>query len=273
MVSKDQMTMTDKSTGQDMPATDEQISPDMRVVPESLLLRHDEAAGTPLNTKTGRLTLRLSAELLLDVPLNKRNCDWERDWSMRELADRLWPSGWDRESDVARLVDAIFRVDNFRFLTTVDGVDWHRKMFRFPLIPLPSASPYTPFPVTVPHPAAAGSGGLVHLPTLRELGTISDCAYRVGLGLAKVWSEAPEVRSEAGLHPELSDEDLALLCYPTMVGEAHQSRRKALIPKIKLAIWTLRDREFCEIEQVSHEDRSSSWRILPPKGWGPNYRS
>ena len=264
VVSKDKRTMTDKSTGHDMPATYEQLSPEMRALPKCMLLRHDEAAGKPLNTEAGRLTLRLSTELLLDVPLNKRNCDWERDWTMRELADRLWPSGWDRDRDIKRLVGAICRVDEIRFPTTVDGVDWQRKMFQFPLIPLPSASPDSPFPVTVPHPAAAGSSGLVYLPTLRELGTISDCAYRLGLGLAKVWSETD-------LHPELSEDDLALLCYPTLFGEANQSRRKTLTRKIKLVLWALRDRGICEIELVSQEDGSSSWRILAPEGWGPNY--
>lgn len=73
---------TPTPTGQDMPVTDEQLLPSMRLLPRSLHLRHDQAAGTPWNVHLNDLTLRLTTKMLLDVPLRKGRKHWERDWSM-----------------------------------------------------------------------------------------------------------------------------------------------------------------------------------------------
>ena len=56
-----------------------------------------------------------------------------------------------------------------------------------PQIPDMSARPGLEFPVTVRYPAVSGWGGIIHLPTLRELGVLSDIAYRAGLGVAQMW--------------------------------------------------------------------------------------
>ena len=317
-----------------LPLNDEQLSPGMRVLPRFLLLRHDQAAGTPLNVEANDLTLRLKTEILLDVPLRERQKDWRHEWRMQDFADRLWPGGWVRDRDIPLLVDTIYRVDKIRFLTEVDGIPWWRKTFDIPMIPHPSASLDGSFPVTVHHPAAEGWGGLVHLPTVRELGKISDCAYRAGLGLAKMWAEVPENRSatfiqptrprilrnergllidsqgetilsadgapvtdltddrivfldefdgltslgdaarernpEADLYPSLSDDELALLCYPTATSEGNRGRRDTLARRIKPVLLTLEERGFCNIEEV-HQGGATSWRILPPEDWGPNY--
>ena len=317
-----------------LPLNDEHLSPHMRVVPELLLLRHDQGAGTLLEAEGADLTLRLTTEVLLDVPIKRRQAEWERIWSIREFGDRLWPNGWDRDRDKAPLVATIYRIDLFRFPTEGDGGPWERKLFTIPDLPDISVSLDAFFALIVQPPATEGWGGLVHLPTIRALGQISDCAYRAGLGLAKMWAEVPENRSatfiqptrprvlrnergllidsrgesilnadgvpvtdlmddrivfldefdrptsmddaarernpEADLYPSLSDDELALLCYPTATGEGNRGRRATLARRIKPTLLALQERGFCKIEEVP-QGGATFWRILPPEGWGANY--
>ena len=167
----------------------EQPGSEMRVIPSHLLYRHDVNLNAPLRVEVDELTLRLTVELLTDVPIDSRQKDWTSERTLAELADMLWPEGWQPDKDIPQLIATIWRVDNLYFPREIDGTSWWQEMFLIPQIPDMSARPDLEFPVTVRYPAVSGWGGIIHLPTLRELGVLSDTAYRAGLGVAQMWGD------------------------------------------------------------------------------------
>ena len=175
--------------------TDEQLSAGIRVLPPSLLSRHDQNGSTPLATGVTELTLRLTVELLVDVPPERRYEDWERHWSIQELSKIAWLGGWGLQGDITTLITALWSLDEMRFGMEVDGGTQWRKMFDIPLIPAVGMDPDLMFSVTIPYQSVSGWGGFVHLPKLREMSALSNLAYRCGIAFAQIWGGVPENRS------------------------------------------------------------------------------
>lgn len=102
----------------------EQFGSEMRVIPLDLLYRHDVNLNAPLRVDVNELTLRLTVELLVDVPIDSRRKDWTRERTLGELANLLWPEGWQFDRDIPQLVGTIWRVDNLYFPREIDGTSW-----------------------------------------------------------------------------------------------------------------------------------------------------
>lgn len=65
---------------------------------------------------------------------------------------------------------------------------------------------------------------------------------------------ARERNPEADSYPVFERDALALMCYPTLTGEADRNRRATLANKVRAALVMMGDRGYCAIEEVGAEN-------------------
>ena len=162
--------------------------PTSRVGPAPWLTVFDTLGGLSMIPGRGApLDLRLFVEALawappaaragrmVDIPL-----------TVRELAEALWPHGWQRGRDLPKLRNAMRAINALGFFSTPDGrVEWAPVLWR--AIPGLGAGLDDRALLQVQLPPTAGAGARFDRATARRLGVSSAPEFRAYLGLVHEW--------------------------------------------------------------------------------------
>ena len=217
------------------------------------------------------LALRLWVEAILSVGLDERmrNRPVEMEVSLRTMRERLWPNSWNGYSSTRLrrvLHQAADALDSWEAAWPWHDPDTGRGgSRRIVLVSDIGNNLDDTFRLVVDLPPGSAEGPQVSA-TLAAWGAKSADAYRSLLNLAYTWHQPGRThmplagghwvrRTTPDAYPELSDDDLLALVFPT--HESTATYRKELL---------YRARKTLEMLSDAGELQLHGRRVLPPKG-------
>jgi hypothetical protein len=208
-----------------------------RGAPLDLRLFVEALAWAPPAARRGRM---------VDVPL-----------TVRELAEALWPHGWQRGRDLPKLRNAMRAINALGFFSTPDArIEWAPVLWR--AIPGQGAhlDDHALLQVQLPPIAAAGAGARFDRLMARRLGVISAPEFRAYLGLVHEWDRRliRGVRLRPGHSlPGYSPADRRLLIFGDDPERAGTRRKRQL--DADRAFESLADRGVIELDRDPRDPR------------------
>ena len=231
------------------------------------LALYDLGAGPPTSRGRGApLAARLFIEAVLSVPMDSRNRAVVLELSLRDLQERLWPS---RKLSRERAHRAIVRAGEVldtmdARIPRIDPKTGHIGLYRVVDIRALPPRPDSDHPVVLRvHPMPGNGQGPIVTPTLADWGVRDAAGWRGLINLAYRWHNPGVTRYPVGdrqrwvqsndpeRYPELTDDDLVDIFYPTSVSRA----RRDNVYKARLTVARL---------EAAGELRVKGRRVLPP---------
>ena len=164
--------------------------PSPRVGPAPWLTVFDSLGGVSMVPGRGApLGLRLFVEALAWAPPAARvGCMVDVPLTVRDIAEALWPHGWQRGRDLPKLRNAMRAINALGFLSTPDArLEWAPVIWRAMPGVGAGLNDHALLQVQLPPIAGAGVGARFDRLTARRLGVSSAPEFRAYLGLVHEW--------------------------------------------------------------------------------------
>ena len=230
---------------------------------------------------------RLFLEMILSVKREDRARSIHHEVTVRNLRDWMYPNGWARGRNWPMIYEALrelplagFEIgDGFFF--PIQGLVW-----------LPRGIPTLDSKVVIAmsFPDQSASGPLMFRPATQALGLKSDALWRTFVQLQAQWSAGAypshkrgkqripsgyvRADSEARVRYRVfvPDELVRMWHGAELPHDLNPNTLRSMRQRARDAFDTLEELGLCQIEKdVTDREGRKGWRIMPPKGWGPNF--